>query len=53
LSNTSYFEVDVGVFPEELSGMTDEGIVEQVLVYRPLLPLEKEVIYDYAHKYGG
>lgn len=33
--------------------MTEQGFVEKVWVWRPLLSLEKEAIFDYAHKYGG
>jgi len=41
-----------GCGPLELSGMGPVGKVEGVTVWRPLLPLEKEAIYDYAHKFG-
>jgi len=41
-----------GCGPLELSGMTSVSKIEGVTVLRPLLSLEKEVIFDYAHKFG-
>ena len=41
-----------GCGPLDLSGMTSVSQNNGVTIYRPLLPLEKEVIFDYAHKFG-
>jgi tRNA(Ile)-lysidine synthetase-like protein len=41
-----------GCGPLELSGMTQVSVNDRVFIYRPLLPLEKLDIFDYAHKYG-
>ena len=41
-----------GSGPLDLSGMTSSSLVDGVRVYRPLLSLEKDAVYDYAHKYG-
>lgn len=41
-----------GCGPLELSGMTKIARVENVTIWRPLLPLEKTFILDYAHQYG-
>ena len=41
-----------GCGPLDLSGMTAVSRNDGVLIYRPLLPLEKSFIFDYAHKFG-
>jgi tRNA(Ile)-lysidine synthetase-like protein len=41
-----------GCGPLELSGMTAVSKNDGVAIYRPLLPLEKASIFDYAHKFG-
>jgi tRNA(Ile)-lysidine synthetase-like protein len=41
-----------GCGPLDLSGMTKVSSIEGVTVLRPLLSLEKDVIFDYAHKVG-
>ena len=38
--------------PLDLSGMTIVSMNDRVVVHRPLLPLEKKEILDYAHKFG-
>lgn len=41
-----------GCGPLDLSGMTAVSKNDGVIIYRPLLPLEKSFILDYAHKFG-
>lgn len=41
-----------GCGPLDLSGMTSVSTNDGVNLFRPLLPLEKTDIYDYAHVYG-
>ena len=41
-----------GCGPLDLSGMTPVSTNDGVTIYRPLLPLEKNAVYDYAHKFG-
>ena len=41
-----------GCGPLDLSGMTAVSQNDGVTLYRPLLPLEKTAVYDYAHKFG-
>jgi tRNA(Ile)-lysidine synthetase-like protein len=41
-----------GCGPLDLSGMTAVSRNDGVVIYRPLLPLEKTSIFDYAHKFG-
>ena len=41
-----------GCGPLDLSGMTSVSTNDGVNLFRPLLPLEKIDIYDYAHIYG-
>lgn len=41
-----------GAGPLDLSGMTSVSVNDGVTIYRPLLPLEKTFIFDYAHKFG-
>lgn len=41
-----------GCGPLDLSGMTAVSVNDGVNLFRPLLPLEKTDIYDYAHVYG-
>lgn len=41
-----------GCGPLDLSGMTDVSSNDGVTIYRPLLPLDKDDVYDYSHKYG-
>lgn len=41
-----------GCGPLDLSGMTSVSKNDGVVIYRPLLPLEKKFIYDYAHSFG-
>jgi tRNA(Ile)-lysidine synthetase-like protein len=41
-----------GCGPLDLSGMTAVSKNDGVVIYRPLLPLEKRSIYDYAHSFG-
>jgi len=38
--------------PLDLSGMTSISTNDGVNLFRPLLPLEKTDVFDYAHKYG-
>jgi tRNA(Ile)-lysidine synthetase-like protein len=38
--------------PLDLSGMTSVSTNDGVNLFRPLLPLEKTEVFDYAHKYG-
>jgi tRNA(Ile)-lysidine synthase TilS/MesJ len=38
--------------PLDLSGMTAVSTNDGVTIYRPLLPLEKSFVLDYAHKFG-
>ena len=41
-----------GCGPLDLSGMTAISHNDGVVLLRPLLPLEKSYIFDYAHKFG-
>ena len=41
-----------GCGPLDLSGMTAISHNDGVVLLRPLLPLEKSFIFDYAHKFG-
>jgi tRNA(Ile)-lysidine synthetase-like protein len=41
-----------GCGPLDLSGMTVVSKNDGVMIYRPLLPLEKSFVLDYAHKFG-
>jgi tRNA(Ile)-lysidine synthetase-like protein len=41
-----------GSGPLDLSGMTAVSQNDGVALYRPLLPLEKASIFDYAHRFG-
>lgn len=41
-----------GCGPLDLSGMTEVSRNDGVVIYRPLLPLEKSSVFDYAHKFG-
>lgn len=41
-----------GCGPLDLSGMTAVSRNDGVLIYRPLLPLEKAFVFDYAHQFG-
>jgi tRNA(Ile)-lysidine synthetase-like protein len=41
-----------GCGPLDLSGMTTVSLNDGIVVYRPLLSLEKSSILDYAHKFG-
>ena len=41
-----------GCGPLDLSGMTSISHNDGVVLLRPLLPLEKSFIFDYAHKFG-
>jgi tRNA(Ile)-lysidine synthetase-like protein len=41
-----------GCGPLDLSGMTAVSKNDGVIIYRPLLPLEKSFVLDYAHKFG-
>ena len=41
-----------GCGPLDLSGMTSVSENDGVTIYRPLLPLEKTEVFDYAHQYG-
>jgi tRNA(Ile)-lysidine synthetase-like protein len=41
-----------GCGPLDLSGMTPVSRNDGVMIYRPLLPLEKKEIFDYAHTFG-
>ncbi|KAG7337842.1 tRNAIle-lysidine synthetase [Nitzschia inconspicua] len=41
-----------GCGPLDLSGMTAVSVNDGIVVYRPLLPLEKTSVLDYAHKFG-
>ena len=38
--------------PLNLSGMNEIGTVENVSIYRPLLPHTKDDIFDFAHTFG-
>jgi len=41
-----------GCGPLDLSGMTAVSQNDGVIIYRPLLPLEKSEVFDYSHRYG-
>ena len=41
-----------GCGPLDLSGMTSVSLNDGVLLLRPLLPLEKSAVFDYAHAFG-
>jgi tRNA(Ile)-lysidine synthetase-like protein len=41
-----------GCGPLDLSGMTAVSKNDGIAIYRPLLPLEKSFVLDYAHKFG-
>jgi tRNA(Ile)-lysidine synthetase-like protein len=41
-----------GCGPLDLSGMTAVSKNDGITLYRPLLPLEKSFVFDYAHKFG-
>jgi tRNA(Ile)-lysidine synthetase-like protein len=41
-----------GCGPLDLSGMTEVSKNDGITIYRPLLPLEKSFVLDYAHKFG-
>jgi tRNA(Ile)-lysidine synthetase-like protein len=41
-----------GCGPLDLSGMTSASYNDGVVLLRPLLPLEKTAIFDYAHAFG-
>jgi hypothetical protein len=41
-----------GCGPLDLSGMTAVSKNDGVTIYRPLLPLEKKYVFDYAHTFG-
>jgi tRNA(Ile)-lysidine synthetase-like protein len=41
-----------GCGPLDLSGMTSVSKNDGITLYRPLLPLEKFFVFDYAHKFG-
>ena len=41
-----------GCGPLDLSGMTAVSRNDGVTLYRPLLAVEKEAVYDYAHRFG-
>jgi len=41
-----------GCGPLNLSGMTKVSKNDGITIYRPLLPLEKSFVLDYAHKFG-
>jgi len=41
-----------GCGPLDLSGMTGVSKNDGITVFRPLLPLEKSFVFDYAHKFG-
>lgn len=41
-----------GCGPLDLSGMTSVSRNDGVVIYRPLLSLEKKEIFDYAHSFG-
>jgi tRNA(Ile)-lysidine synthetase-like protein len=41
-----------GCGPLDLSGMSPVGKVEGVPIWRPLLSIEKDVVLDFAHKFG-
>mmetsp|Transcript_25543 Transcript_25543/g.52705 ORF Transcript_25543/g.52705 Transcript_25543/m.52705 type:complete len:981 (+) Transcript_25543:126-3068(+) len=41
-----------GCGPLDLSGMTAVSKNDGVTLFRPLLPLEKTAVYDYAHTFG-
>jgi tRNA(Ile)-lysidine synthetase-like protein len=35
-----------------MAGMTEESVINGVTIWRPLLPHSKDVVYEFAHKYG-
>ncbi len=41
-----------GCGPLDLSGMTSVSKNDGITLFRPLLPLEKSFVFDYAHKFG-
>jgi tRNA(Ile)-lysidine synthase TilS/MesJ len=41
-----------GCGPLDLSGMTAVSRNDGIALYRPLLPLEKTIVFDYAHTFG-
>jgi tRNA(Ile)-lysidine synthase TilS/MesJ len=41
-----------GCGPLDLSGMTSVSVNDGIVIYRPLLLLEKSFVLDYAHKFG-
>ena len=41
-----------GSGPLDLSGMTHVSQNDGVTIYRPLLPLEKDAVFEYAHAFG-
>lgn len=41
-----------GCGPLDLSGMTAVSQNDGVVIYRPLLPLEKDKVFDFSHTYG-
>lgn len=41
-----------GCGPLDLSGMTAVSKNDGITLFRPLLPLEKSFVFDYAHKFG-
>ncbi len=41
-----------GCGPLDLSGMTAVSKNDGIILFRPLLPLEKSFVFDYAHKFG-
>ena len=41
-----------GCGPLDLSGMTKVSKNDGITIFRPLLPLEKSLVLDYAHKFG-
>lgn len=41
-----------GCGPLDLSGMTGVSQNDGVVIYRPLLPLEKDKVFDFSHTYG-
>lgn len=36
----------------EISGMTSESVIEKIRVWRPLLPLDKDAVFQLAHTHG-
>ena len=36
----------------EMAGMGPESVVNSVLIWRPMLALDKDSVYDYAHTFG-